>query len=96
MATERALGAAGAGLGLAAAPAEAALDAALAALAQAGSERADLALVFTTGEAHAAAHQVLHAVRRVTGARTVVGCSGAGVLTGLFHNYTGVLVVFPT
>lgn len=82
MATERALGAAGAGLGLGAAPAEAALDAALAALAQAGSERADLALVFTTGEAHAAAHQVLHAVRRVTGARTVVGCSGAGVLTG--------------
>lgn len=57
------------------------MDAALAALARAGTERADLALVFTTGDAYPAAHQVLHTVRRITGARTVVGCSGAGVLT---------------
>lgn len=57
------------------------MDAALAALARAGTERADLALVFTTGDAYAAGHQVLHTVRRITGARMVVGCSGAGVLT---------------
>lgn len=75
------MAAAGAGLGVGPAPAEAAMDAALAALARAGTERADLALVFTTGEAYAAAHQVLHAVRRVSGAHIVVGCSGAGVLT---------------
>jgi small ligand-binding sensory domain FIST len=81
LATERLLSAAGAGLGLGAAPAEAALDAALAAMARAGTDHADLALVFTTSEAYPAAHEVLHAVRRVTGARIVVGCSGAGVLT---------------
>src|SRR5262245_56070795 len=81
LATERAVASAGAGLAISGAPADAAMDAALAALARAGTERADLALVFTTGDAHAAAHQVLHTVRRVTGARTVVGCSGAGVLT---------------
>jgi small ligand-binding sensory domain FIST len=81
LATERAVAAAGAGLGVSSAPADAAMDAALAALARAGTERADLALVFTTGDAYPAAHQVLHTVRRITGARTVVGCSGAGVLT---------------
>ena len=81
MATDRLLAAAGAGLGLGASPGESALDAALAAMARAGAEHADLALVFTTSEAYRAAHDVLHAVRRVTGARIVVGCSGAGVLT---------------
>ncbi len=81
MATERLLGTAGAGLGLGPSPAEAALDAALAAMAGAGADHADLALVFTTPEAYPAAHELLHAVRRVTGARVVVGCSGAGVLT---------------
>ncbi len=50
-------------------------------MAHAGADHADLALVFTTGEAYPAAHELLHAVRRVTGARVVVGCSGAGVLT---------------
>jgi small ligand-binding sensory domain FIST len=60
---------------------EAALDAALQAMAASGLPHADLALVFTSGEAHARAHALLHAVRRVTGARTVVGASGAGVLT---------------
>ncbi|HET9491366.1 MAG TPA: FIST N-terminal domain-containing protein [Methylomirabilota bacterium] len=81
MATERLLAAAGAGLGLGPSPAAAAIDAALAAMASAGADHADLALVFTTGDAYPAAHELLHAVRRVTGARVVVGCSGAGVLT---------------
>jgi small ligand-binding sensory domain FIST len=81
LATERLVAAAGAGLGLGPSPAAAALDAALAAMAGAGADHADLALVFTTPEAYPAAHDVLHAVRRVTGARVVVGCSGAGVLT---------------
>ncbi len=62
-------------------PDQAALDASLEALAQAGTDHADLALVFVTGEAYPRAHELLHAVRRVTGARAVVGCSGAGVLT---------------
>src|SRR5262249_34954731 len=60
---------------------EAALDAALQAMTASGLARADAALVFTSGEAHPAAHQVMHAVRRVTGAAVVVGASGAGVLT---------------
>jgi small ligand-binding sensory domain FIST len=60
---------------------EAALDAALQAMAASGLAHADVALVFTSGEAHPAAHHVLHGVRRVTGARVVVGASGAGVLT---------------
>jgi small ligand-binding sensory domain FIST len=81
LATERLLAAAGAGLGLGPSPPAAAIDAALAAMASAGADHADLALVFTTGDAYPAAHELLHAVRRVTGARVVVGCSGAGVLT---------------
>lgn len=60
---------------------DAALEASLEALAQSGSDHADLVLVFVTGDAHPRAHELLHAVRRVTGARVVVGCSGAGVLT---------------
>ena len=59
----------------------AALDASLAALEAAGTDHADLALVFVTADAFPRAHEALHAVRRVTGARAVVGCSGAGVLT---------------
>lgn len=72
---------AGSALVPARAPADAALEAALGALAAAGAERADLALVFCTGDVFPAAPAILHAVRRVTGARVVVGCSGAGVLT---------------
>lgn len=60
---------------------EAALDASLAAMAASGAERAEVALVFTTGDALPFAGALLHAVRRVTGARAVVGVSGAGVLT---------------
>lgn len=57
------------------------LDAALRALERSGADHAALALVFCAGDAWAEAHALLHAVRRVTGARAVVGCSGAGVLT---------------
>jgi small ligand-binding sensory domain FIST len=46
-----------------------------------GLDHGEIAFVFVSGEARAAAHPVLHAVRRVTGARAVVGCSGVGVLT---------------
>jgi small ligand-binding sensory domain FIST len=71
-----------AGSGLATgAPVDAALEAALTALGQAGADHADVALVFTSGARLADAHALLHAVRRVTGARAVVGASGAGVLT---------------
>ena len=59
----------------------AAIDAALEAMASCGGAHADLALVFLAGDASARAHQILHAVRRITGARAVIGCSGAGVLT---------------
>src|SRR5260370_37491113 len=60
----------------------AALEASLDALGRSGSDRADLALVFVTGDAYPRAHEALHAVRRVTGARAVLGCSGSGILTG--------------
>ena len=72
-----------AGSGLAASPPResATLDACLEAIGKSGSDHADLALVFTTGEALEHAHELLHVVRRVTGARAVVGCSGTGVLT---------------
>jgi small ligand-binding sensory domain FIST len=73
---------AGTGLAIAAASDDAALEASLAALAASGAERVDLALVFASGDALARGHALLHAVRRVTGARAVVGCSGVGVLTG--------------
>ena len=75
------MAAAGSGLSTLPGAADAALDASLAALAAAGCDHADVAFVFVTGDAHAEAHALLHAVRRVTGARAVVGCSGAGVLT---------------
>lgn len=72
---------AGSGLVCGRPPVDAALEASLAALANADAERADLALVFATSDTYPAAHDMLHAVRRVTGARIVLGCSGAGVLT---------------
>ena len=74
--------AAGAGLAAGRSLDDAALDAALAALAASGADRADLALVFTSGDTLGSAHAILHAVRRATGARAVVGCSGVGVLAG--------------
>ncbi len=72
---------AGSGLAVAPSPDDAALEASLAALASAGTDHADLALVFVTADSDPRAHELLHAVRRVTGARAVIGCSGVGVLT---------------
>ena len=72
--------AAGSGLAVGAAPADLALEASLDAMAASGADHADLVLVFVTGDAYPAAHELLHAVRRVTGARVVIGASGAGVL----------------
>ena len=71
--------AAGSGLALGT-PADAALEASLEAMAASGAEHADLAFVFVTGDTFPTAHEMLHAVRRVTGARVVVGASGTGVL----------------
>lgn len=73
----------GAGSGLSVGPSleDAALEAALQALSRSGDDHADLALVFVSGDAYASASRILHIVRRVTGARAVVGCSGAGILT---------------
>src|SRR5262245_2092874 len=44
-----------------------------------GSDRADVVLVFVTGDIQA--REALGAVRRVTGAAVVLGCSGTGILT---------------
>ena len=73
--------AAGSGLSIGRDPVEATLEAALAAMERLGAARADLAVVFTTPPAFASAHEMLHAVRRVTGAPAVVGASGVGILT---------------
>src|SRR5215831_1297626 len=73
--------AAGTGLAVGGAADNAALEASLEAIERSGATRADLALVFVTGDAHARAHEALHAVRRVTGAPVVLGCSGTGILT---------------
>jgi small ligand-binding sensory domain FIST len=75
------VGQAGSGIAVSANLAAAALDAATAAMERGGLERGDVALVFLSGHARDAAHEILHVVRRVSGARTVVGCSGVGVLT---------------
>jgi len=73
---------AGTGLATGSALDNAALEASLQAIERSGTDHADLAIVFVTGDdALSRTHQALHAVRRVTGARAVVGCSGAGVLT---------------
>ena len=51
------------------------------AIERSGVNRADFALVFVTGDAHARAGEALETVRRVTGAPVVFGCSGTGILT---------------
>lgn len=62
--------------------AEAAKEAANRALSQAGLDRADLVLVFFTAD-HVPSHQELvAALRDTTRTEHVLGCSGAGVLTG--------------
>ena len=73
--------AAGTGLAIGGAADNAALEASLEAVERSGASRADLALVFVTGDARSRAHEALHAVRRVTGAPVVLGCSGTGILT---------------
>jgi small ligand-binding sensory domain FIST len=73
--------AAGSGLGVAGRPGDAAREAATRAMARSGLSRADTAVVFAAGQALADAPGVLAEVRRVTGARAVAGCGGAGVLT---------------
>src|SRR5882762_11645990 len=73
--------AAGTGLAVGGTADNAALEASLEAVERSGADRADLALVFVTGDAYPRAHEALHAVRRVTGARAVLGCSGSGILT---------------
>ncbi|HZO42370.1 MAG TPA: FIST N-terminal domain-containing protein [Methylomirabilota bacterium] len=73
--------AAGTGLVVGGTADNAALEASLQAIERSGADRADLALVFTTGDVRARAHEALHAVRRVTGAPVVLGCSGTGILT---------------
>ena len=72
---------AGSGLSVGGDPVEVALEAAIAAQDASGADGADLALVFLTPGAHDAAHEALAAIRRVTRARVVLGCSGVGVLT---------------
>lgn len=71
---------AGSGLVVGRSPEDAALEACREALARSG-DRADFVLVFVTGDAYPSAPPILHAIGRLTGARVVVGCSGAGVLT---------------
>ena len=73
--------AAGTGLSTGSTADDAALEASLAALERSGTDRADLAVVFATGDAYPRAHELLHSVRRVTGAPLVLGCSGGGILT---------------
>lgn len=75
------MGQAGSGIAVSPSLATAVLDAATAAMERGGLSHGQVALVFLSGDARAAAHEILHIVRRVTGARTVVGCSGVGVLT---------------
>jgi small ligand-binding sensory domain FIST len=72
---------AGTGLSVSADPVEATLEAALTAMDRSGTDRADLAVLFTTSPAFPSAHEMLHAVRRVTGAPAVVGASGVAILT---------------
>lgn len=81
--------AAGSGLAVGGSPDEAALEAALQALDRSQADHADLAIVFATSDAYSRGHELLHAIRRVTGARAVVGCSGAGVLTERLEFETG-------
>jgi small ligand-binding sensory domain FIST len=72
---------AGSGLSVSGDPVEATLEASLTAMDRLGADRADLVVVFATPPAFPSAHEMLHAVRRVTGAPAVVGASGVGVLS---------------
>lgn len=73
--------AAGSGLTTGTPPVEAARAAARSAMERSGLGEADLALVFMTADAYRLGHEAMAEVRRVTGARLLLGCSAAGVLT---------------
>ena len=73
--------AAGTGLVVGGMADDAAREASRQAIERSGTDRADIALVFVTGDAHARSGEALHAVRRATGAPVVLGCSGTGILT---------------
>jgi small ligand-binding sensory domain FIST len=73
---------AGVGQSLDLATERAAREAAMQAMAQAGSARASVALVFFSCEHVAYQHQLTEAVRQVTQTDQIVGSSGAGILTG--------------
>jgi small ligand-binding sensory domain FIST len=60
---------------------EAVAQAAAVAMAQAGIDRADGAVIFFTAEHATNKKQLLDTVRRATGSEKIVGSSGAGVLT---------------
>ncbi len=60
---------------------EAAIAASRAAMAASGIEGAEIAIVFASADAYRHGRELLDGVRRVTGAASIVGCSGAGVLT---------------
>ncbi|HKY33942.1 MAG TPA: FIST N-terminal domain-containing protein [Candidatus Polarisedimenticolia bacterium] len=61
--------------------AERAARAAMARLAASGAERADMVLLFTSGDTEGSSIPLLHAVRSICGTGNLAGCSGAGVLT---------------
>src|SRR5262249_48096956 len=60
----------------------AAFEAASRAMARAGGEKAQLCFCFATPDHHGELPTVLAAVREITQAPHVVGCAGAGILTG--------------
>jgi small ligand-binding sensory domain FIST len=73
--------AAGSGLVTGKAAGEAARAAARAAMAASGLDRAEMALVFVTADAYREGAELLASIAEVTGATSILGCSGAGVLT---------------
>src|SRR5262245_15849739 len=73
--------AAGTGLAVGGIADDAAREASRRAIERSGTDHADIALVFVTGDTHALSVEALHAVRRATGAPIILGCSGTGILT---------------
>src|SRR5262245_45946816 len=73
--------AAGTGLAVGGMAVDAAREASRQAMERSGTDRADIALVFVTGDANTSPGEALHAVRRATGAPVILGCSGTGILT---------------
>ena len=73
--------AAGSGLVTGKRTGEAAREASRAAMEASGIDRAELALVFATGDAYREGAEMLASVEKVTGAASILGCSGVGVLT---------------